>query len=292
MACLIPPLRRVGLFLVFSLFAAYIGRSYPPRLADDLSGFVREVVENELQAQDNDQSCWIYTSRTLEGGEWRIERVVDTDRGVLTGILTNNGHMLTPKEQQLEEQRLRSMIHSPRELSREAADRQHDWEKIKRLARLLPDGLLYTRETTEGQKVRLSFRPNPRFDPPTSDAMVFRAAGGTMLIDSRFKRIVGFRAQLWNDLEFGWGLLGKLHKGSMLEVKQEQVAPGYWEVTSLNINITGRVLFFKSFGQQRNETRSDFRRIPDAIPLEGAAEMLKQDLRVLRQKLAAVSSGR
>ncbi len=290
--CLIPPLRRIAWFLVLFLFVVQFGRSYYPALGDDLSGFVREVVENEIQAQDNDRSCWIYTSETLEGAEWRTERVVDTDRGVLTGILTENGRPLTPKEQELEERHVRILVHSPRELSREAADRQHDWEKIVRLARLLPDGLLYTRESTEGQKVRLSFRPNPRFDPPTSDAMVFRAVGGTMLIDTRLKRIIGFRAQLRNDLEFGWGLLGKLHKGGIFEVRQEQVAPGFWEVTSLNVNITGRVLFIRRFGEQRTEIRSDFRRIPDGTPLEAAAEMLKQDLRVLRQQLATASSGR
>lgn len=280
-----------GLFGGLFLFAVHLGRSTPPPLVDDLSSYVREIVENELRAQDNDRSCWIYTSRTMEGGEWRTARVLDTDQGILTGVLTQNGRALTPKEQQQEEEHMRSLVRSPRELSREASGRQHDWEKIERLARMLPDALLYTREAAEGQTLLLNFRPNPRFDPPTSDAWVFRAAGGAMLIDTNNRRIVGFRAELWSDLEFGWGLLGKLHKGSLFEVRQDQVAPGCWEVTSLSVNITGRVLFFKSFGEQRNETRFEFRRVPDSTPLEAAAEMLWQDLRNQRRKVAGAPSG-
>ncbi len=187
---------------------------------------------------------------------------------------------------------MRSLVRSPRELSREASGRQHDWEKIERLARMLPDAFLYTIEPADGQMLRLNFRPNPRFDPPTSDAWVFRAAGGTMQIDTTNRRIVSFRAQLWSDLEFGWGLLGKLHKGSLFEVRQEQIAPGLWEVTGLTTNITGRVLFFKSFGEKRNETRTEFRRIPDGTPLDAAAEMLWQDLRNQRRKLAGTPAVR
>jgi hypothetical protein len=54
------------------------------------------------------------------------------------------------------------------------------------------------------------------------------------------------------------------------------VAAGHWELTLLDIHITGKALFFKTVGQQQHEERKDFDEVPaDLTPAE-ALEMLKQ----------------
>jgi hypothetical protein len=41
------------------------------------------------------------------------------------------------------------------------------------------------------------------------------------------------------------------------------------------VHIEGKVLFFKSIGQQQDEMQTDFMQMPDGITLEQAAEMSK-----------------
>ena len=59
-----------------------------------------------------------------------------------------------------------------------------------------------------------------------------------------------------SDVEFGFGVLGKLQKGGTFEVVQSEVAPRDWEVSLLDVHITGRALFFHTIGKQQHEVRS------------------------------------
>jgi hypothetical protein len=279
----------ICLFLCLPVLVVRPGRSSAQPAADDIDSFVRAVVAHEFQEQNNDRSCWLYTARTLEAGVWRTERAARTNLGTLAGLLTENGRPLTPRQRQSDEQRLQNLIQNPGELGRRNDDRKQDWERVERLARLLPDAFLFTKEASEGQVIVLSFHPDPSFIPPTLEAGLLRPVVGTMRIDTRHMRIVEFRAQLASDVEFGWGILGKLHKGGIFEVRQEQVAPGYWEIILINVNISGRLLLFRSIGEAWHETRGEFRRIPENTSFQAAAEMLKQDLRVLRMRFNALS---
>ena len=51
-------------------------------------------------------------------------------------------------------------------------------------------------------------------------------------------------------------MLGHLDKGGTFEVKQEPVARGFWELTTLHVEMRGKVLFFKTIGVQQNYSAS------------------------------------
>jgi hypothetical protein len=71
-------------------------------------------------------------------------------------------------------------------------------------------------------------------------------------------------------------MLGHLDQGGTLEVKQAVVAPGYWEVTLLNVSMKGKALFFKTIGIQQRYTRSNFKQVAADLSLAKAAEMLEK----------------
>jgi hypothetical protein len=71
-------------------------------------------------------------------------------------------------------------------------------------------------------------------------------------------------------------MLGHLDQGGTLEVKQAVVAPGYWEVTLLNVSMKGKALFFKTIGIQQRYTKSNFKQVTDDLSLAKAAEMLEK----------------
>jgi hypothetical protein len=77
------------------------------------------------------------------------------------------------------------------------------------------------------------------------------------------------------DVDFGFGILGKLQKGGRFEVVQSAVALKDWEVSLLDVHISGRALFFHSIGEQQHEMRSQFKALPSGLSLAEAVSMVK-----------------
>jgi hypothetical protein len=94
---------------------------------------------------------------------------------------------------------------------------------------------------------------------------------GILLIDARQIRLAKLSGKLMSDVEFGFGILGKLQKGGTFEVVQSQVAPTDWEVSLLDVHITGRALFFHTIGEQQHEVRNQFQSVPPDLSLRDAA---------------------
>ena len=122
--------------------------------------------------------------------------------------------------------------------------------------------------------MKLKFSPNPQFRPPSRDAQVFHAMEGEMTCDSRQLRLVEISGHLIHDVKFGGGLLGHLDEGGQFSVKPEQVSPGLWELTALNVQMQGKALFFKTISVQQKMLRTGFRRVSDDLTVAQAAEML------------------
>ncbi|HET7873585.1 MAG TPA: hypothetical protein VFL42_13795, partial [Terriglobales bacterium] len=123
---------------------------------------------------------------------------------------------------------------------------------------------------------RLKFSPNPRYNAPTRELEVFRAMEGKMWIDRNARRMTQIDGKLTEDVTFGWGLLGRLHKGGTFKVVQKQVGPDHWEVISTDVNMTGHAVIFKTINVKQHEVLSDFRRMPDDITVAQAYEMLEK----------------
>lgn len=97
---------------------------------------------------------------------------------------------------------------------------------------------------------------------------------GTLIIDNKQHRIETMKGRLSEDINIGFGILGRLRKGGTFNVERRQVAPGLWQITQTHVHIDGRALFFKTIGQQEDEVKSEFTQIPAGTTLKQAAEML------------------
>ena len=248
-----------------------------PPPAEEAQALVREVVRNELQAQQADQTRWRYVSREQQRGIDQTKEVIETSEGALSRIVAEDNQTLTSQQQRREDQRLQQLIRNPTDLRRQKQEQERDEEKEQQLLAMMPDGFLYEYEWSDGRSVGLSFRPNPAFSPPTREAAVFHAMEGTMIVDELSKRLKELRGRLVRDVVFGWGILGRLHKGGVFEVHQDEVAAGHWELTLVDVHITGKVLFFKTISEQQHEERGAFHRVPGNLDLAQAVEMLKQN---------------
>ena len=268
----------------FVFVPAHLGYTNAQKASVDPQALVRQMVENELRARVMEPGYWRYLMQSQEEDEKRTEIVIETQKGTLNRLLDQNGRPLTPKQQQQEDERIERLIRNPRDLAEQEHKENDDLQKAQSLLKLLPDALLYTTESSDGQTVRLSFRPNPNFNPPTFESRIFHVIQGSILVDEGQIRLIELRAVMSRDLEFAWGIFGKLRKGGTLDVCQEQIEPGCWVVKSFNVQVTGRAWFFKSIGKRSYELHWAFQRVPENLTLEEAAEMAKKEARGVRSE--------
>ena len=188
-----------------------------------------------------------------------------------------NGHAPTQKEAQHARGQVEALVNDPKVRKKNRGQIDEDGRKSAEMLRMLPDAFLFTRDGMEGKSLRLNFRPNPMYQPPSSEAKVFHHMEGVLLIDGEQIRLVRLSGTLVSGVDFGFGILGRLAKGGFFEVVQSEVAPGDWEVSRLDVHITGRVLFFHAISEQQHEIRTDFQPVPSDLSLAEAASWVAGD---------------
>ncbi|MBZ5678930.1 MAG: hypothetical protein LAO24_02365 [Acidobacteriia bacterium] len=173
-------------------------------------------------------------------------------------------------------------------LRRKQKQERDDADRTLRIVKALPDAFLYEYEGQEQSQpgvgrpgdalVRLKFRPNPRYSPPSRVEQVLSGMEGYLLIDKGALRIGKIDARLFRDVTFGWGILGHLDKGGTFTVCQAEVSDGAWEITHMQLNMTGKILLFKSIAVKSDEVLSDFRRVASDLTFAKGVELLKSEV--------------
>jgi hypothetical protein len=97
---------------------------------------------------------------------------------------------------------------------------------------------------------------------------------GTMVVNTSQRRIETLKGKLTRNVNFGFGMLGKLEKGGSFDVERQQVGPGVWQMTATHIHMQGHALIFKSITEQQDEEISHYIPAPRSITLASAEKML------------------
>ncbi|HUQ50239.1 MAG TPA: hypothetical protein VM056_05950 [Terriglobales bacterium] len=236
---------------------------------------VRKTVEHELAAAEK-PAHWMYLSQKMDGTKTVVRQVVQTNEIILERKVAENGAALTTAARAKEDERIARLLSDPYSVQRLKKQQQDDKEKARKMLELLPRAFLYEYAGLEGDLVRLTFKPNPAFTPPTREARVFHSMEGEMWVHADQRRLAKLAGSLTQEVNFGWGLLGHLEKGGRFEVVQSEVAPRIWEMTSLLVDMRGRALIFASINTQERESMSQFERIPDALTAAQAADLLRR----------------
>lgn len=268
----------LALFLALPLF----GQQETPEPPSQL---VRETVQNEIQSNNGGAKFMFKDNKQTPRGS-QLKLIVESTQGAAGMLLAMNGKPLTSVERQAEEARLDALAHNPAELKKKQKADRDDTEHTIRIMKALPDAFLYQRDGTEpgsegignpgDELVRLKFRPNPNYYPPTHTEQVLAGMRGYLLIDANRHRIAKIDGTLFKDVEFGWGILGRLDKGGRFEVEQGVVKENDWEVTCMNLSFTGKELLIKKLVIASKESFSDFQPAPPNLTFAQAVEFLKK----------------
>jgi len=234
---------------------------------------IKAVVANELRDREQ-QRKWMYLIDKREAGRSFTAEQVETRNGPLYRVLARDGMPLTPAQRQEDDTRVRRLLTDPSQQAKLKQQYEEDEQKLERLMRVMPDAFLYEYEGVEGKLVKLKFRPDPGYKPPNYEARVVHSLGGTVLVDAQQQRLVKLSGQLINRVEFGYGLFGHIDDRGRFEIARAQVGPSQWKTSLLNIQLSGRIILFKTINKQQYEVRSNFREVPGNLSLADADKLL------------------
>jgi hypothetical protein len=246
---------------------------------------VRQTVQNEIRASNNPAAYFMFrgTKTTAKGSVTKI--YVETREATAGMIVAYDGKPLTPAQRQAEQTRIERFLRDADELRKKRTQEHEDAERTMRIVRALPDAFLYEyagEETGGGgighagdPLVKLNFRSNPSYRPPSRVENVLTGMHGDLLLDAARGRIASINGTLFKEVSFGWGILGHLDRGGHFVVHQEAVEDNLWEISSMGLRFTGKILLVKNLLIESTEVFGGFRRVAPDLTFAQAVKMLE-----------------
>lgn len=180
-------------------------------------------------------------------------RVVPTGSGNLKLLIEENGQRVPPDEYQRELREWARVLdvavhpNDPREVAA-LAKQQKKFEARTRLIDAIPAAYRITwlgREVRDGRIVeKLHLDPNPDYQPRGNSADWLVHARVTAWIDLRAGQLVRASAHIIRDISIGGGILGKVYRGGHFVMQEAPAAPGIWEPTLYQYDLSGRKFLF------------------------------------------------
>ena len=253
---------------------------------------VRRAIQNEIKT-DNDTAKYMFRQRKVTPAGSQIKLMVQTRDAMVGMVVANNDQPLDQEQRRAEYGRIERFLSQPGELQRKREQERENTDRVNRILKALPDAFLYEYDGTEvgrpgvgkpgDELLRLKFRPDPKYDPPTHVEQVLVGMQGIVLIDAQKLHIARIDGTLFKEVGFGWGILGHLDRGGHFQVDQTNISDDSWEIARMDLAFTGKILFFKSINIRSTETYSDFHPVPPDLTFAQGIQLLKRQQAAIAQ---------
>lgn len=285
--------RSIALGGVIPLFVVGLMYSEQKPLTDP-NQLVRQTVQNELRSTNNGHR-FMFKDTSYSKKGLVTKEVIQTPQGPLSRTIAIDGHPLTSDQRAKEDARLQKFAN---DLEARSKKRQSDKEESQRedsMVQTLPDAFVYTYAGTErgpngSELVHLQFKPNPSFDPPNHETQVYLGMRGDLFIDAKAMRIVKIDGTLFKDVNFGWGILGKLYTGGRFIIEQQDIGYGVWDEVGETLKFTGKILLVKPLDIDSRETMTDFQPVPAQVTTAEALKLLHKADEVIAENGGGVAT--
>lgn len=268
---------RILGFVVWPAFVGSVGGQTVPPL--DAQALVRKASANAAANARDTTHLFQYRALKETSSGAALRDMIETKDVILARTLTWNGRQLTPNERFKEEAKLDLVVNDVEELRKKQSEQDADRKRTLQVVQALPDALLFRYAGIEAVRGRdafkLTFTPNPDFDPSSKETYGLKAAAGTLWIDRQFIQIVKMEAALTENIYIGWGILGHINKGGRLELEQTLLTGNVWRISKLNIEATGKAFFFKTIKIKNRQSAWDFRPVPGSLTIAQAVQTLR-----------------
>ena len=204
---------------------------------------------------------------------FQIFPAVDPDHTYVR-LLAVDGEPLEPDEVEKQDRKRREqLVKRAERLAREGVSerekrRQEDMEARRSEADLLEEILnifdfrMVRRELVDGHStIIVSFTPRGDAKPRTRRGKLFRKARGHLWISEEEYRVVRVQAETIEDGTIGFGLIGRLHKGSTFSFRFRKVNDEIWLPARSHLTGSGRAFLFRTFSFDTLIDFSDYQKL-------------------------------
>jgi len=264
----------------------------------DPTALVRHAVQLRL-AEEATQPPLRFVFRKRGSSRVFTQEIVETAEGDVARLVAVNGAPLTAAGRQAETNRLHALAANPALQQHRYRSEQADQARIDKLLRMLPDAFIYRYVGNDSCSVdipevsipgvpappaataptpdtcyHLTFTPNPQWTPPDLESHLLQGMAGDVWIDSNGDRLHRLTGHFIEDVDFGWGIVGRFNRGGTVFLEQDRLSGNDWELTRMKLNLTGKVLLVKTLRINIDETMGAFEPVPKGLDYRKAIEML------------------
>ena len=206
-----------------------------------------------------------------------IRYVIFTKEGRVDRLIAVGDRPLTAAQQKKEVDRLKALLQ--RSASQTVTPEQ-DAETQRRLKLVAAIHTAFSYQmsgTQESGILEFKFFPAEYFNPESRETRVYKGMRGVIQVDPRVDQLLRVDGEIFRNVSFGWGILGRLHKGGHFRIEQREVLPNVWEITDMDFDFTYTVFFFSQSHYIRKTSNTAYTRIdPDTRRAEAIEMLLSQ----------------
>lgn len=261
------------LFVAFLACAASEAQPVPTPATTEQLELIARATEHELQALENPVP-FRYQERLQWSWGTETRSVIETSEGRADRVVQFADEPLSSEQQAKQERRLKKLLSDHDAVKNELQDQKAETQRRIRMVKAFPRAFFFDFVGRESGLLCFDFRPNPEFSPKDRETQMYRGMEGKVWVEPVHERIVQIRGKLVKDVSFGWGIVGRLNKGGIYEISQTQLSPGIWRITTLNVDVKGRMFFLNSFRFMRRESNSHFRPVSASLSYPAAVQNL------------------
>ena len=206
-----------------------------------------------------------------------IRDVIFTKEGRVDRLIAVGDRPLTAAQQKKEVDRLKALLQ--RSASQTVTPEQDaETQRRLKLVAAIPTAFSYQMSgTQESGILEFKFFPAEYFNPESRETRVYKGMRGVIQVDPRVDQLLRVDGEIFRNVSFGWGILGRLHKGGHFRIEQREVLPNVWEITDMDFDFTYAVFFFSQSHYIRKTSNTAYTRIdPDTRRAEAIEMLLSQ----------------
>jgi hypothetical protein len=234
--------------------------SIPPR------SWVVDAAANELIALHHKDSYLRYRMETINEKGDQVRDVIESKDGTVARLILKDGKPLTSEDDKAERQRLNDMIASPGTYAKHVKNTDSEKKMADTLVPLMADAMINTYTPGQPQsgknggalEIVLDYKPNPKWNPPNTEAQALTGLEGRVWIDAKTRYVVRMEGSIARGVNFGWGMLAHIYPGGKLVMNQANVGGSRWIFIDFSTQLSVRALMVKRLEIHSSAKASNF----------------------------------
>lgn len=205
--------------------------------------------------------------------ETRVYEVTPVGGRSVERLISVNGKELSASEREKEDKRVEKEVEEiikrrekkeqKEERARakgETAKKDDDDVEIKDFLRI-SEITSVRRETFRGQEViAFDFEPRKGFKPKNRAEDIVNKLAGTIWVDETARQVARLEARLTDSYKIGGGVLASIGASTAFSFEQEKIGDEVWLPSSMEANISARVLLLAKFNRSVERRYSDYKK--------------------------------